>query len=146
MVGWMDCLALANRTSCWVGCFSSLDGLKMQNLVYCVTTWGRGRPHSNKQRVLRDYGIVHQELPSPWYRWKRLNKTRHLVVNSTFAMSTFPFRNGSTTPLAWHSAILKCQPSRPSNAEGNTSNSQLMKSLGIKSTDVPNRRNKKVFV
>lgn len=148
-----ECIVLAlannnkkikNRVGWDVSLFFKMDS-KCKTFAHCVTTWSWRRPHSNKQRVLRDYGIVYQEFPKSLISLKAVEyKTRNLIMNSTFTSSTFPFRNGSTTPLAWRSAIFKCQPRHDnSSLKGKkTLNSQLMKSLGVEPTDVLNRPKK----
>lgn len=133
---------IKNRVGWDVSLFFNMDS-KCKTFAHCVTTWSWRRPHSNKQRVLRDYGIVYQEFPKSLISLKAVEyKTRNLIMNSTFTSSTFPFRNGSTTPLAWRSAIFKCQPRHDnSSLKGKkTLNSQLMKSLGVEPTDVLNRQ------
>lgn len=127
-----------------VGWDVSLFSRWIQNAKLLHTAWLPGVEGVRIATSSEFYVIMGSSIknfPSPWYRWKRLNKTRNLIMNSTFTSSTFPFRNGSTTPLAWRSAIFKCQPRHDNSLKGKkTLNSQLMKSLGVEPTDVLNRQ------
>lgn len=68
----MDCASRlpTNIKSCWVGCFFFFRWI--QNAKLCtLRDYLRvaGVRIATSSEFLRHYGIVHQELASPWYRW-----------------------------------------------------------------------------
>lgn len=71
-VGMNDCLTLTNQTIVLGGMFQpgEMDSANVEKKKLFGCTLRdylalHGRPHGNKQRISRDYGIVHQELASP---------------------------------------------------------------------------------